>query len=119
MREARGHERSDMLGAAERHGRHGGGGWVIAMAGVDHLYACNLVIGQGNQPKREDNRIVAKREHTPRPRKPSLRKLIAQAEKAGKTVSGLTTPDGHTLTFGEPQSREANNPWLVDLDRGD
>jgi hypothetical protein len=52
-----------------------------------------------------------------RRRKPGLRRLIAQAEKTGKTVTSVTTPDGHTLTFGEPQSSEANNPWLVDLDK--
>ena len=38
-------------------------------------------------------------------------------DSAGKTVTSVTTPDGHTLTFGEPQSSEANNPWLVDLDK--
>jgi hypothetical protein len=52
-----------------------------------------------------------------RHRKPGLGRLIAQMEKAGKTVTSITTPDGHTLTFGEPQSSEANNPWLVDLDK--
>jgi hypothetical protein len=79
------------------------------MTGVDHLHACDLVVGQRNQP--EPELVNARR------RKPGMRRLIAQAEKAGKTVTSVTTPDGHTLTFGEPQSSEANNPWLVDLDK--
>jgi len=50
-----------------------------------------------------------------RQRKPSLGKLIAQAEKSGKPVSSITTPDGVTLQFGEPEPTEATNPWLADL----
>jgi hypothetical protein len=37
------------------------------------------------------------------PRKPSLRALIMQAEKAGKNVASITTPDGVMLRFGEPR----------------
>jgi hypothetical protein len=52
-----------------------------------------------------------------KPRKPSVGRLIRQAEKAtGKAVTSITT-DGVTLTFGEPQPTEANNPWLADLDK--
>jgi hypothetical protein len=50
-------------------------------------------------------------------RKASLRTLIKRAEKAGKTVSSVTTPDGTVLHFGEPQPTEATNPWLADLDK--
>lgn len=37
-----------------------------------------------------------------RQRKPSIRGMIAQAEKSGKNVASITMPDGVTLTFGEP-----------------
>lgn len=50
-----------------------------------------------------------------RKRKPSVSTLIARAEKKGKTVTSITTPDGTVLSFGEPQPTEASNPWLVDL----
>ena len=33
--------------------------------------------------------------------KPQINKLIEQAEKTGKTVTSVTTPDGHTLRFGD------------------
>jgi NAD(P)H-hydrate repair Nnr-like enzyme with NAD(P)H-hydrate epimerase domain len=58
--------------------------------GVDHLpKACDLVVGSGGKKP-------------PRPRKPSIRAMIAQAEKSGKNVASITTPEGVTLTFGEP-----------------
>jgi len=53
-----------------------------------------------------------------KPRKPTLRTLVTQAEKAtGKAVTSITTPDGTTLRFGEPEPTEATNPWLADLDK--
>ena len=53
-----------------------------------------------------------------KPRKPTLRTLVTQAEKAtGKAVTSITTPDGTTLHFGEPEPTEATNPWLADLDK--
>jgi hypothetical protein len=39
-----------------------------------------------------------------RKRKPNIRRLIAEAEKTGKHVTSVTTPDGVTLTFGEPDA---------------
>ena len=48
-------------------------------------------------------------------RKPSIATLIKRAEKAGKTVTSVTTPDGTVLHFGEAQPSEAKNPWLDDL----
>ena len=39
-----------------------------------------------------------------RKRNPSIRKMIADAENSGKTVTSVTTPDGATLTFGEPSA---------------
>ena len=50
-----------------------------------------------------------------RQRKPSIRALIAAAEKTGKTVTSVTMPDGTVLQFGEAAPAEASNPWLADL----
>jgi hypothetical protein len=43
-----------------------------------------------------------------RARKPSVATLIKRAEKAGKTVTAITTPDGITLTFGEAADKSVN-----------
>jgi hypothetical protein len=53
-----------------------------------------------------------------RPRKPRIDRAIAQAEKAGKTVTGITTPDGVTLTFGDEVPTESSNEWDEALRRG-
>lgn len=50
----------------------------------------------------------------PRPRRQrrtSIARAIAAAEKAGKTVTSITTPDGVTLTFGQSGNSTAANPW--------
>ena len=41
--------------------------------------------------------------------------MVAAAEKAGKTVTSVTMPDGTVLHFGELAPTEASNPWLADL----
>ena len=48
-----------------------------------------------------------------RERKPSVATLIKRAEKAGKTVTAITTAEGVTLTFGETVSGNGatDNPW--------
>jgi hypothetical protein len=48
-----------------------------------------------------------------RQRKPSIHRMIADAEKSGKTVTRFITPDGATLTFGEPGAPRpsTSNPW--------
>jgi hypothetical protein len=57
-------------------------------------------------------RAEARKAAKPRtPRKPSVSKLIAQAEKAGKPVSSVTTPDGVTLHFGKTEQAISLNPW--------
>jgi hypothetical protein len=56
---------------------------------------------------------VQKRRHQ---RKPSIKKMIAAAERAGKSVTSITTPDGVTLHFGKVEDTEASNPWLVGID---
>ena len=48
-------------------------------------------------------------------RKPSIGKQIAAAERGGKRVTSITTPDGLTLHFDKTESTEASNPWLDDL----
>jgi hypothetical protein len=53
-----------------------------------------------------------------RQRKPRVHTLIKQAEKSGKPVTSITTPDGVTLHFGKGESTEASNPWLDDLNKG-
>jgi hypothetical protein len=52
-----------------------------------------------------------------RRRKPNIATLVKRAEKSGKVVTSITTPDGTTIHFGEPEASEANNPWLDDLNR--
>jgi|SRR6516225_6725429 hypothetical protein len=50
-----------------------------------------------------------------KPRKPGLVTLIRQAEKAGRLVTSITTPDGATFRFGEPAQADNNsadrNEW--------
>jgi hypothetical protein len=45
-----------------------------------------------------------------RHRKPSLARTIRTAKKLGAT--SVTTPDGFTLRFDGPASKEPTNPWL-------
>jgi hypothetical protein len=49
-----------------------------------------------------------------RQRKPSIRKTIAAAERSGKTVTSITTPDGVTLHFGKDEATTEPNPWPLD-----
>ena len=51
----------------------------------------------------------------PRRRKRSIAELVKRAEKTGKVVTSVTTPDGITISFGEPKPSDASNPWLDDL----
>jgi hypothetical protein len=53
--------------------------------------------------------LGAKRARPCRQRKPSIRAMITQAEKAGKDVKSVTR-DGVTLTFCEP-AKDSSNPW--------
>ena len=50
-----------------------------------------------------------------RQRKPSIGRMIAAAERAGKKVTSITTPDGVTLHFGKVEDTDTTNPWLADL----
>jgi hypothetical protein len=64
--------------------------------------------------KRRQWTMATQIEPTPkvrRPRKPTLATLIKRAEKTGKHVTSITTPDGITFTFGK--ATDANNPWDV------
>ena len=49
-----------------------------------------------------------------RQRKPNIRRMIAAAERGGKNVTSITTPDGVTLHFGKGEPTEASNPWPLD-----
>jgi hypothetical protein len=51
----------------------------------------------------------------PRRRKRGIAELFKRAEKTGKVVTSVTTPDGITISFGEPKPSDASNPWLDDL----
>jgi hypothetical protein len=46
-----------------------------------------------------------------RARKPSMRRMIAAAEKIGKTLTSITHPDGTVLHFGELAPMQASKPW--------
>jgi hypothetical protein len=49
---------------------------------------------------------------TQRRRRPTrVDTLIRQAEKAGKVVTSITTPDGVTLRFGDSDRESSNNSW--------
>jgi hypothetical protein len=50
-----------------------------------------------------------------RRRKPNIGRMIAAAERGGKNVTSIITPDGVTLHFGKVEDTEASNPWLDDL----
>ena len=51
-----------------------------------------------------------------KPRKPSISRMIEQAEKAtGKPVTSNTLADGTKLDFGKPESAAPENPWFDDL----
>jgi hypothetical protein len=50
-----------------------------------------------------------------RQRKPNIGRMIAAAERSGKNVISITTPDGLTIHFGKGEPTEASNPWLDDL----
>ena len=59
-----------------------------------------------------DEAVAAPKRRT---RKPSIARQIKQAEKTGKRVTSVTTPDGMIINFGDPEPSAANNPWLADL----
>ena len=91
-----------------------------ALRGVHALKARDLVVGNGGHAAAHVvAHLVAPRPSKParRPRKPSIGKMIMQMEKAGKPVRSVTTSDGTTFTFGQPEPTEASNPWLADLDK--
>jgi hypothetical protein len=52
--------------------------------------------------------------NTPKRRKVSIRRMVAAAEKTGKTVTSVTMPDGTVLHFGGPAEVNDNalDNWL-------
>jgi hypothetical protein len=57
----------------------------------------------------------AARSRQGKPRKPSIARQIAQAEKTGKTVTSVTTPDGTTIHFGESTNPDSDalDQWIA------
>jgi hypothetical protein len=53
-----------------------------------------------------------------RKRKASIATLVKRAEKSGRTVSSVVTPDGMTINFNDPEPSKTNNPWLADIAKG-
>ena len=63
-----------------------------------------------NYQLKAESWCIGEQDKVKRPRKPSLKRQIKAAEKAGKTVTSITTPDGTTLHFGADGSA-ATNEW--------
>jgi hypothetical protein len=82
----------------------------------DHLIANGLDLGHEAEIEQLKAELEAFKQRKSR-RRPRVDRLIAQAEKAGKSVASITTPDGITVTFGESKPTEASNPWLADLNK--
>lgn len=77
------------------------------MTKIHELCTNNWTLGQDARPSR--------------PRRPSLKRQIAQAEKAtGKPVTSITLPDGTKLVFAqsEPMPASSNDEWDERLNRG-
>jgi hypothetical protein len=58
-----------------------------------------------------DEAVAAPKRRT---RKPSIAELVKQAEKTGRRVTSVTTPDGMIINFGEPEPAALDNPWPLD-----
>jgi hypothetical protein len=56
---------------------------------------------------------LSKRQSRAHARRPSMASLIKRAEKAGRRVTSITTPDGTTIRFADPEPSDATNPWLA------
>jgi hypothetical protein len=73
------------------------------------------------QPPPEEPRTAAQTDplstgHRQRvPRRPSIGKMIEQAEQAGKPLASITLPDGTKLDFGKPEQQQGNevDDWIA------
>lgn len=74
---------------------------------------------KGGPPPRQHWDEAPKAKKSRGPRKPDIKKLIEAAERDGKIVTSVTTPDGVTLHFDktEHNTEASNNPWLDDLNK--
>jgi hypothetical protein len=72
-----------------------------------------LLSGYPHDAVRQALDLAAFRFAPKRQRKPSIATLVKRAEKEGKTVTSVTTPDGMTLHFSaaEAMTNESDNPW--------
>ena len=71
--------------------------------------------------QKESARRVADVDATPakprrqrNPRRPSIKTMIEQAEKADKPLASITLADGTKLDFGQPEPVEPDNSWPLD-----
>jgi hypothetical protein len=90
---------------------------IAKLFGPHPVLAGDLDLIEREAVQRVEEACTSKLLTKPAPRrKPSLSRMIKQAEKAaGKRVTSITTPDGATLRFDEPEPTAATNPWLADL----
>jgi hypothetical protein len=60
--------------------------------------------------------VLTQAEIKNRQRRPSIGRMVAAAERSGKNVTSITTPDGVTLHFDKVENTEASNPWFSGID---
>jgi hypothetical protein len=58
--------------------------------------------------------IPAKSRRQRNPRRPSIKTMIEQAEKAAKPLASITLADGTKLDFGQPEPVKPDNSWPLD-----
>ena len=85
--------------------------------GIDHLpRPCDLTVGGAAEAEcgrlRAELNALKQRQQR---RKPRFDRMITEAEKVGKHVRSISTPDGYTLGFAEPEDRAANDldEWIA------
>jgi hypothetical protein len=73
-------------------------------------------LGEWELPPEENRRQRTPAEAARQPRRPSIRAMVKQAEKAtGKPVTAITLPDGTRLDFEREQPRQGNelDQWIA------
>ena len=61
--------------------------------------------------QQERARAVTKPQRQRKPRRPSIKTMIEQAERAAKPLASITLADGTKLDFGQPEPVKPDNPW--------
>jgi hypothetical protein len=85
---------------------------IVATGPLDECIVLDIPAGAGRTTMQHKIEALLTGNAKPqrRARKPSLRSLIKQAERAGKTVTSIER-DGVTLAFGETATSSDANPW--------